>query len=188
MIQRIVVCGMVLAGMVAMTQPLGVREGRWWKIAVSLPLIWTIFAQLSAGLGFLSGIAAILALVLLGFIWSGIVAHYMSDSLVRLLQGDASFSAGHIANFKYARAKIEDGDYPEAIKLTLHELEKKPDNYEGLILLAQLYFETHRPDEALKQIECILQNPDTTAEQLERPAAAKTECLNELNRLGIQPT
>ncbi len=40
MMAPILVCVVALAAMIAMTQPLEVREGRWWKIVVSLPLIW----------------------------------------------------------------------------------------------------------------------------------------------------
>jgi uncharacterized membrane protein len=180
------VCVVALAAMIALTRAPEVREGRKWRIAVSLPLVWVIAAQLFFGLGLVSGIAAILSLTLLGFIWSGTLAHFASDSLVTMLHGEANLSAGHSPDFRYARGKIEDGDLTEAIRLTLHELEKNPANFEGLYLLAQLYFETHRPDKALNQIENILQNPDTTPEQFRRATAAKVECLNELNHRGGQ--
>jgi hypothetical protein len=176
-----------LATMIVLTQPLDVREGRWWKITISLPLIWVVVAQLSAGLGLMGGIASILSIVLLGFIWSGTTSFHLSDSPVHLLHGQANIGAGHIADFKYARAKIKDRDFQEAVKLTLHELEKNPENFEGLILLAQLYFEMRHPAEALKQVESILHNPDATPEQIERATVAKIECLNELNRGDIKP-
>ena len=182
----IVVCMAGLVVMIALTQTLDVREGRWWKIAVSLPLILLITAPFSSGLGLLNGVALILSISFLGFIWSGTISCYASGLLLRILHGDANVSAGHIPDFQFARARIDDGDFEDAIKLTLHELEKNPNNYEGLMLLARLYFQMHRPDEALKQIEAILQNPDTTPEQIERATAAKIECLNELNRRGIK--
>ena len=187
MMASLLVCVAAVAAMIALTQPLEVREGRWWRIAVSLPLIWLTAVPFFVGTSFISGVALILSLAFLGFIWSGTLAHYVSGLLVKALQGDGSVSAGHIPDFQYARIKIKDGDLAEAVRLTLHELEKDPNNYEGLFLLAQLYFETRRPDDALKQIEMILQNPATTPEQWQRASTAKIECLNELNRLGLKP-
>src|SRR5436309_11010407 len=140
MMASLLICVVALAAMVALSQPLEVREGRWWRIAVSLPLVWFTAVPFFVGTSFISGVALILSLAFLGFIWSGTLAHFVSGSLVKALQGDGSLSAGHIPDFQYARAKINDGDLAEAIRLTLHELEKDPNNYEGLFLLAQLYF------------------------------------------------
>ncbi len=186
MMAPLLICLVALAVMIALTRPIEVREGRRWKILVSLPLIWLITGAFSNGPRFISGAAAILSITFLGFIWAGTIAHFASGSLVRMLQSDANLGAGHIPDFKYARARIEDGDLAGAITLTRHELEKNPGNYEGLFLLAQLYFESHQPDDALEQIEHILRNPDTTPEQAQRATAAKVECLNELNHRGGQ--
>ena len=117
----IVVCMAGLVVMIALTQTLDVREGRWWKIAVSLPLILLITAPFSSGLGLLNGVALILSISFLGFIWSGTISCYASGLLLRILHGDANVSAGHIPDFQFARARIDDGDFEDAIKLTRSE-------------------------------------------------------------------
>jgi len=57
MMASLLVCEVALAAMIALTQSLEVREGRWWGIAVSMPLIWLIT---------LSGVAVFFSVPFLG--------------------------------------------------------------------------------------------------------------------------
>ena len=52
MMASLLVCGAALAAMIALTQPIEAREGRRWRIAVSLPLIGLI--TVSAAMVFFS--------------------------------------------------------------------------------------------------------------------------------------
>src|SRR4051794_21473396 len=94
---------------------LEVRENRWFKILVSLPLVLIISSGMSSGLGLVSGIGLILSIAFLGFIWCGNIAWFCSGSLVGFLFRDIRSGTGMRPDFRFAQNHRRDGEMQEAI-------------------------------------------------------------------------
>src|SRR5262245_1572507 len=122
---------------------------------------------------FLAIIILVVASCIIWFIAKGISAFFFAD-------GHAD--AGLRAEFRYARAAKRDGDLKEAIRLAKLELEKEPNNYEGLLLLAAIYEEIKMPDQAVVQLNAALSNPDVTDAQKEFAQAGKDRLEQAQNR------
>jgi len=148
------------------------RFDRWFRLTISLPLLLLAMQPTFVAPFFIAALA---------YLWAGRIARLLAGSVTSFIYGHGSQSAGHIPNYKYAREKALDGEHEEAIKLCRWELDKQPDNYEGLILLATIYMETQRPNLALEQVELILRTPHLGDRQEQEALRAKAECLNALH-------
>ena len=157
----------------ALARVVPARADRWIRLTISLPLLFSVLQPTILAGFFIAALA---------FIWCGPIAHLMTGPIMTALYGRGGQSAGPIPDFKFARAKIEDGKLQEAIKLAQWELTKNPTNYEGLILLAAIYQELKQPAKALAQVELIRQSADATDAQRDNARAAQTQ----LRELQIQ--
>jgi hypothetical protein len=108
------------------------------------------------------------------------IAGFFADLFVGALFSEPRNTSGAWPDFRYARSAVRDGDLHGAIELTKGELEKEPENYEGLMLLASLYAETGKParsigalEKIIGALEKILSNPNATDEQKRVASAAK---------------
>ena len=147
----------VEAGLFFLTQPEELRRYRWLRLLVSLPLFWcalTFFLPL-----FICGVG------LLAVMWSDVLAHYLSGGLTNLLHRDITSETGIKADFHYARNHRRDGETQKAIAAIEHELKKEPANYEGLMLLAEIYQDLNQPEEALQRLQIIVDGPSATQDQ-----------------------
>ena len=148
----------------AATHPEEAREGRWWKIVLSLPPVLVIASALHELSG-INGYFAAFSFGILGFIWKSPIAHYGSLAFLRLLNGDMNRPTGIRAEFGAARRLHLHGDLDDALKHTRQELEKEPYHYEGLLLLAQIYIDLDKPDRALATLDTLLAHTPLTAAQ-----------------------
>jgi hypothetical protein len=146
------------------TQPLELRHNRWWRIALSLPvvlLIVSVFWELAG----IRGYFALWGVAILGFIWMGPMAHAATTLLQPILFGDLNRNSGIRAEFAGAKALRQHGDIAEALKLTEEELAKEPLNYEGLLLLAELCHESGHHSKAVKALDLLLTSRALTPAQ-----------------------
>jgi hypothetical protein len=173
----VVVCVVtVLLGILA-THPLELREHRWLKIALSLPivvLIASVFDQITV----VGGYFAMFGIGVLGFIWKSPIAHLYAAGFCRLIYGDMNRNTGIRPNFHGPKALRSHGDLDDAIALTLAELEKDPHNYEGLLLLSELYEQSQGDRAAIPPLHSLLQKARLTNEQ-RAFIRARIEKLNE---------
>jgi tetratricopeptide (TPR) repeat protein len=151
-----------------LTQPEELRRHRWWRILASLPLIFcvlTFFLPLFiAGLG------------ILAVIWSDILSHYAGGWFSDFLHRDVSSETGIKPDFRYARNHRRDGERDQAIACIRHELGKDPKNFEGHLLLAEIYEDLNQPREALAQLEIIIDNTEATPDQKEVARREQDNC------------
>ena len=162
----VLVCiGTVLVG-IAATHPHELRPHRWLKIILSLPIVVLIaseFYQLSQ----IGGYFAVFGFAILAFIWKSPLAHLGMLGVHRLIYGDMNRHTGVQPDFFGPKALRKHGDIKEAIQLTERELEKDPLNYEGLLLLSELYQEGHHSGQALRPLTKLLNEAKLSREQRE---------------------
>jgi tetratricopeptide (TPR) repeat protein len=179
----IVFDALAVAIFILLTQPIDLRPGRWVRIALSM-LPVTFVGQILIGAGLpgtqIGGMALIIWLFanigVLALLWSGPIASFAAHGVIRLL--DPEFHEARLtrADFSSAMKHRNEGEINDALAATRKELEKDPSNYEGLILLAQLYEDLNMPAEALKQVDIILANPNATDAQKEVARAEREAC------------
>ena len=161
------------------SQPLEVRSGRWWRIAISLAIVWSISGMFRQGPG-PHLIGAIVLLPVLAFVWMGNLAYFSSKWIVDSLLGfgvSKRSLGGFRPDFRVARSLGRDGRLDEAIQLTQDELTKDPHNFEGLLLLATLYHEKGLFDQAMDQLAIIARNPAATVDQKKIAKDGLKQCL-----------
>ena len=160
----LIACVVTAALGLAATHAEEVREGRWLKLFLSMTPVLVIssaFHELSA----INAYFGAFSFAILGFIWKSPIAHYGSLAFLRLLNGDMNRPTGIRAEFGAAKRLHIHGDLDDALKQTKQELEKDPYNYEGLLLLSQLYVDLDTPDRALNALDTLLAHTRLTAEQ-----------------------
>jgi hypothetical protein len=168
----VVVCLTTILLGIAATHPLELRNHRWLRIILSLPvvvLIGSVFFELSP----IRGYFAMWFIAVLAFIWAGPLSHHASAGFVRLIHGDGGRNTGIIANFGAAKAFRKHGEIVEAIALTESELEKEPTSYEGLVLLSELLEGAHHYSLAIAPLEKLLIQAALTPQQRERISTRK---------------
>jgi len=156
---------------IRLTFPVELRRGRWWKISVSLPLVWTVgraFDPPSSGVGALLAIACILALMI---IWTPAIANF-----------SGLFFSSHRRDYKNAREKMDAGELEEALRLARSELARDWGHcdFEGLLLVSAILLRTGCPENALGQVERLLDSCVLSEEQRTQALALKTDCLKAL--------
>jgi hypothetical protein len=156
----------------ALSQPEEVRAGRWFKIAISVPLVWAMSLILQGGLS-LGMIAFLFMLLTLGIVWCGNISHFLSVRIVHFLFDTNNPSMGFRPSFDYARTAIRDGELEEAVKLIKVELAKDPKNYEGRMLMTRVLDAMQVPAEAMAHLAVILENPEATDSQKQCALAEK---------------
>jgi predicted Zn-dependent protease len=103
------------------------------------------------------------------------VADFLSGWFVNFLYGGGFSQTGQHPDYRYAKNHRRDGERKEAVAAIQTELRKDPKNFEGLLMLAEIYEDLNQPAEAIAQLNIILENPDATPEQKE---VAEHECEN----------
>lgn len=102
------------------------------------------------------------------------------DSAVSFLHSESGEHSGPWADFKYARIAKRDGEWTEAVRLTKIELEKEPEHYEGLLLLATIYAHMGKHDQVVQTLDELLNVSTLTDEQV---AAIKETRANYLEQI-----
>ena len=160
----LIACVVTAALGLAVTHLEELREGRWWKIILSMPPVLIISSALHE-MSAINAYFGAFSFGILGFIWKSPIAHYGSLAFLRLLNGDMNRPTGIRAEFGAAKRLHVHGDLDDALKHTKQELVKDPYNYEGLLLLAQIYIDLDKPDRALATLDTLLARTPLTAEQ-----------------------
>jgi len=101
------------------------------------------------------------------------IAEFTSNRFVDVFLNEPDESSGAWPNFSAARSWARDGDTKKAIALTKTELEKAPENYEGLMLLGSLYADPGSAKLAVQTTERLLRCSRLTPEQREAATAKK---------------
>jgi len=110
------------------------------------------------------------------------IAGIASKGVVGFLNSEPSESSGAWADFRAANSWAKDGGLKKAIALTKAELEKEPDNFEGLMLLGSLHADSGSPKRALEATETLLRSPNLTPEQ--KAAALEKKAIYEKLKSG----
>jgi hypothetical protein len=171
-----IACLVTIVAGIAATHHLELREHRWLKIALSLPLvvlITSVFHQLHA----VSGYFAMWSIGILAFIWKSPIAHFFTFGFTKLIHGNPNQASGIRAEIAGPRALFKHGDLEEALRLTLQELEKEEFNYDGLLLLADIHEAMNQPAKATEALTKLLRRRGLTANQRKmiRARTAKIE-------------
>jgi hypothetical protein len=93
------------------------------------------------------------------------IAGFCSRRFVAILMNEPGESSGAWPDFRAARSWAREGDIKKAIALTAAELEKEPENYEGLMLLGSLHADSGSVKLALRTTESLLRCAHLTEEQ-----------------------
>lgn len=128
-----------------LTKPEDIRSQRWPCIILSIPLVGLVAniycVPIAGNSGALApGIAAILAVGALGFVWMRVFAHYASGGFLHLITGNLNAQSNTV-DLRLARWHRKEGRTLKSIDFALRELEKDPLDYEVLVLLADLHEE-----------------------------------------------
>lgn len=149
----------------AATQPEELRQFRWLKIGLSMPPVLVITSAVIQ-LGAINAYFSAFSFAILAFIWRSPIAHAGSLVFMRLIQGDVNrVTSGVRAEFGAAKALRKHGDLDDALRQTKAEHEKEPYNYEGLILLAQIYLDLEDIEAARRSLDLVLRRSVLTPEQ-----------------------
>jgi tetratricopeptide (TPR) repeat protein len=101
-------------------------------------------------------------------IWlADMIAGYCSRRFVSFLMSEPGQHSGAWPNFKTPRLLAADGNLAEAIQFAEIELEKEPENLEGLLLLANLHEDKGEPTKAIQYWRQVEQSPSATDAQKE---------------------
>lgn len=177
----LIVCMVVVVLGYFATQPEELREHRWLKMALSMPPVLMI-TWAAMELNHANAYFGAFSFAILGFVWKSPIAYAGSLLFVKMLQGDVNrVTTGIRAEFGAAKALHKHGDLEDALRQTKAELEKDPFNYEGLLLLAQLYIDLDQPERALKTMDLILEKSVLTENQ--REVITQTRCAVEESML-----
>lgn len=158
----------------------------WTRILLSLLLISVIVEAAaltirSDGLGTMGkgeGIAVIVSIALLSFLWGPVIAHHLGFGLSHFMfVGSAEYNKGIRPDFRAVRSFIKDEEFERARELVERELTKDEKNYEGRLLLAEIHCALKRPDLALKEVDVILNNPEAMPAQKEIAQKNRDYCL-----------
>jgi hypothetical protein len=165
-------CFFIIAFGIAVTHPEELRGHRWLKIILSIPVVLVIASAVHE-LNAINAYFSAFSFAVLAFIWRSPIAHFFSLVFMRLLNGDMNRPTGIRAEFGAAKRLHIHGDLDDALKHTRRELEKDPFNYEGLLLLAQIYIDIDEPLNAVKTLNLALCKSTLTPEQRIAVLAAK---------------
>lgn len=152
---------------VLLTQALELREGRWFRIAISLPFTCMVGQAISTPNDTIGGIGAILSLAAIAFLWKDVFAHYIADAVVQSMVGFSKAARGVQMDLQYVKSAQRFGEYERAIELLVEELEKEPYSYEGLLLLSGLNEELKNWAGASAPLGLLLEKGELTGEQRE---------------------
>jgi hypothetical protein len=110
------------------------------------------------------------------FMWADMISDIMSGWLINILFEGGSSETGRFPDYHYAKNHRRDGERDKAIAAIQNELRKDPRNFEGRMLLAEIYQDLSQPKEALAQLDIILANPDATPDQKEVARNERENC------------
>jgi hypothetical protein len=164
--------------MLLLSRPPELRRWRAVKMWVSLPMLAVagVIMAINAGdpasaigqVGFYAFFIGIPAIM-----WAPEMAWHSSRLLSTLLHGDGRAGGGFRPEYHLARHYLKEGDLAEALRHCQEELDKEPNDFEGLLLLAQIWLDRKRPPEAIKALERIIASPLATDEQRATAIAEK---------------
>lgn len=107
-------------------------------------------------------------------IWvTDMIAGFCSRRFVSFLMSEPDQHSGAWPNFKTPRLLAADGNLAEAIQFAEIELEKEPENLEGLLLLASLHEDKGHPGKAIRYWRQVEQSPASTQAQKELAHATR---------------
>lgn len=89
-----------------------------------------------------------------------------ADAIVGFLNSEPGKHSGALPDFRFARSFMRDGDLEEAASYTKGELEKDPENYEGLMLLASIYAQMGKHALAICTLDTLLKSSIITEGQV----------------------
>jgi hypothetical protein len=129
-----------------LTRPLEIRDHRWPCILMSIPLVCLVvnifMIDVTGNAGALApGIAAILAMAGLGFVWGSVFSFHTSGGVMRLVTGNMNANSGITPDLRLTKWHHKEGRVDQALDLLLEELEKDEHHYESVVLLASLHEE-----------------------------------------------
>ena len=192
LIATLIFCAATVSSLFWLTQEPELR-GRRWKLIPSVPLAFIIGYPVCSGLlgdtqlshGY---IAVFFCIVGFGILWASEISWKCSGSFVSFLQGDARYYSSSRPEFRFARSHKRDGNFEEALRLTQIELEKDPNNYEGLMLAATLCHMLDLPEKAIEHLDMILSNPEMTDSQRDVARTERAKCEAQLRHLQSKQT
>jgi hypothetical protein len=162
--------------MLLLSQPVELRAKRGLKMAISLPLlaISVLIMQANArahatAIGQVTSFVFFFAMAAL--IWTPNLAWFGGRIITGILHSSGG-GGGWVPDFYQVRRALEKGQVDEAQELLNEQLEKAPNNYEGLLLQAQIWLDKKQPPMAVKALEAIVASPSATEEQ---KAVARSE-------------
>jgi hypothetical protein len=166
----VLVLGAAAGVMVLLSHPEELRPGRIWKMAVSLPMLAIGLSIMAANAGnpaaafgqvtfyvFFIGIPIL--------IWTPTMTWHAARFLSTILHGSGRAGGGFRPEYGLVRFHMKEGDLDEALKLLDEELDKDRNNFEGLLLLAQIHLYKKQPQKAIAALQTIIAAPNTTDEQ-----------------------
>lgn len=170
----------------ALTHPLELRQYRWVRIVLSLPIV-VLVTSIFWRMGIVNGYFGVMGIAVLAFIWRSPVTHYVSVGAAQLIFGTPNAGGGIRADFGGARALLRHGDVEDAIGQLNRELRKEPLSYEGLVLLTQCYVEKNDLRRALETVNKSLEKSPLTDEQREVVRAHKGQIEEKIALSRLKP-
>jgi hypothetical protein len=181
MLPQLIIWAILMVGLFLLTRPLELRRWRRLRLLASAPLVLAAarLPLLVVGYGRVDslafGILGILSLALLALLWTDVLSHHSAVKISGFIFGDGCGGGGFHPDYKDARACIEGNDFQGAIKCVEAELMKRPNDFEGRLLLAALYKELKQPGRGLPHVEIILGHAELTEPQKAQALAAQAE-------------
>ena len=170
----------------ALTQPLELREYRWVRIAVSLPIV-VLVTSVFWRMGLVNGYFGLVGIAVLAFIWRSPVTHYASVGIAQMIFGTPNAGGKIRADFGKAKALLRHGEVDEAIGQLNGELQKDPLSYEGLLLLTHCYMEKNDLKRALETVNKSLEKSQLSDEQREVVRTIKEEIEGKIAVSRLKP-
>jgi hypothetical protein len=162
-----------VAGLIWLTNPPELRRFRYVRIALSVPLLYVIGAVgsqrlvwgMTEGISFFEGLAIVASVVGLAIIWAGGGAWLAARTVSGLMETEPTKLTGPYPEFRFARNCLRDGDLEGALAEAKRELKKDGANFEGLMLLSDIYQDLNSPSKAIAALGVILKSEKATDDQ-----------------------
>jgi hypothetical protein len=145
-------------------RPEAEKRTAWARILRSIPLIGSVSSLL--------------------FIWADMICDCVAGWLVNFLFEGGFSRTGQHPDYRLARLHRRDGERAEAMAAIRTELDKDAKNFEGRLMLAEIYEDMNQPKEAMEQIDIILNNPAATPDQKEVARNEREKCRRQEKNLA----
>lgn len=155
------------------------------KLILTMPGVWLLANRLIGG-SLADFIFLVFLFVAIIFLWAPFISHRYSVSFSRFLFSVPQKRGAFRPNYDEARFAASEGRLAEAISLIQDELDKSPDDFEGLMLLASGYQAMEEPERAMSIARRIQSNRMACLEQKEAANHLFTECLSLQHQLQLR--